>query len=247
VQQVGTEVTSVREVALAGRKQVRAPYDEMPNGFHAEGVLRTSAIFDSTPGPVRYRLVAAGPEPVRTLGYVEVTPESGIQVDGLIGQHVGVRASEVYYTSGDVDPIKIFVASELVPMGGQTWPDTANQPSVPSLPMRPVSAPPAVTTPVSTPAASSHRQSMPTSTESIPTLPVETLNAQPLPAKSLPAPSTPKPAPKPIADQAEPVQTAPVKEIPPAEKAASAPVVTRPTKKSSTDPDVLIIETKSPK
>jgi hypothetical protein len=234
VQQVGNQLTTDREVALAGRKQARAPFDESPSGFNAEGILRTSAVFDSTPGPVRYRLVADGAEPVRTLGYVEITPESGLNPESLIGQKVGVRASEVYYTSGDVNPIKIFVAAELVPLASQPLSITPGRSAGPTLPVFPVSAPPAQ--PTALPAANLPVQR----NGDIPTLPVETLDARPAPAH------VPPPAPA----RSEPVEAKPVETVAKETdiaKESDAPKqseVIRPTKKSSTDPDVLIIESK---
>lgn len=114
VQQLREGVRDVRKTALAGRTAVRSQPVRIDGGFDAEGELRPSALYDSPVGPQRYRLVDPAVVPPRTLGYVEIPPELRIDVSDFLGRRVGVRARERILQTGDVDPISVYVAAELV-------------------------------------------------------------------------------------------------------------------------------------
>ena len=114
VRQLREEIRAVRKAALAGRANLRPVPTRIEGGFDAEGELRPSALYDSPVGPRRYRLVDPDARPARTLGYVEVPPEAAIDVTSYLGRRVGVRASERILQTGNVNPIAIYVAAELV-------------------------------------------------------------------------------------------------------------------------------------
>lgn len=114
VRRLREELRTVRKAALAERANVRALPTPIEGGFDAEGELRPSALYDSPVGPQRYRLVDPGTTPPRTLGYVEVPPEAAIDIANYLGRRVGVRAHERVLQTGDVKPIAIYVAAELV-------------------------------------------------------------------------------------------------------------------------------------
>ncbi len=83
-------------------------------GFDIEGTLRYGAIYDSPIGPRRYRLVhPTKSDAPRTLGYVEIPPDSTIDVKEYIGRLVGIRAREITLQTGEVDPVWIYLAAEL--------------------------------------------------------------------------------------------------------------------------------------
>lgn len=114
VRKLGEQVKADRQAALTARAAIRPALRPIGQGFVAEGELRLSAVYSSPVGPRRYRLVDPGSDPVRTLAYVEIPPGSGINVEEYLGRIVGVRAREIRLQTGDVDPIAIYVASDLV-------------------------------------------------------------------------------------------------------------------------------------
>lgn len=114
VRQLREDIRTVRKTALAERANLRPPPVEVGGGFDAEGELWPSALYDSPVGPRRYRLVDPTATPPRTLGYVEIPPESSINANDYLGRRVGVRAREHILQTGNVNPIAIYVAAELV-------------------------------------------------------------------------------------------------------------------------------------
>jgi len=111
-----------REKALRARSEVRAPERSIGGGFDAVGELRPSMLYDSPVTPRRYRLVDPDSQSTapRTIAYVEIPLESGIDAERFLGRHVGVRAKETRLQTGDVDPITIYVATELVALDAGT-------------------------------------------------------------------------------------------------------------------------------
>jgi hypothetical protein len=114
VRKLGEQVKADRQAALTARAAIRPGLRPIGEGFAAEGELRLSAVYSSPVGPRRYRLVEPASDPVRTLAYVEIPPGSSIKVDDYLGRIVGVRAREIRLQTGDVDPIAIYIASDLV-------------------------------------------------------------------------------------------------------------------------------------
>ncbi|MFH0983071.1 MAG: SH3 domain-containing protein [Planctomycetota bacterium] len=114
VQQLHEDVRTVRKDALAGRTNVRPMPVRIDGGFDAEGELRPSALYDSPVGPRRYRLVDPASAPPRTLAYVEISPGTDFDMADYLGRRVGVRARERVLPSGNVNPVPIYVAAELV-------------------------------------------------------------------------------------------------------------------------------------
>jgi hypothetical protein len=114
VRQMGEQVKEDRQVALTARAAIRPAIRTIGEGFDVEGELRLSAIYNSPVGPRRYRLVDPASDQVRTLAYIEIPPDSDIEVEDYLGRIIGVRAREVRLQTGDVDPIAIYVANELV-------------------------------------------------------------------------------------------------------------------------------------
>ncbi|HUU83657.1 MAG TPA: hypothetical protein VM243_09155 [Phycisphaerae bacterium] len=114
VRQLGEQVKVDRQAALTARTSIRPALRPIREGFDVEGELRPSAIYNSSVGPRRYRLVTPGSDPVRTIAYVEIPPDSGMNINDYMGRIVGVRARETRLQTGDVDPITIYTANELV-------------------------------------------------------------------------------------------------------------------------------------
>ncbi|MCH7814393.1 MAG: hypothetical protein IID40_10285, partial [Planctomycetes bacterium] len=114
MRQMGEQIKTDRKTALAARASIRPTIPTIEYGFDIEGELRYSAIYDSPIGPRRYRLVDPTQlDAPRTLGYVELPPDSTIDVRDYIGRLVGVRAREITLQTGDVDPVRIYLAAEL--------------------------------------------------------------------------------------------------------------------------------------
>jgi hypothetical protein len=85
-----------------------------PGGLDAQGELRVSALYPLGSEPRRFRLVDPSSPNGRTLGYVEIPLGASINVQDFVGRFVGVRASDQVLQSGGVDPVPIYIASELV-------------------------------------------------------------------------------------------------------------------------------------
>jgi hypothetical protein len=121
VHQMGEELTADRKRALQVRGRIQPVAPVIGGGFDVVGELRKSLIYSSPVGPRRYRLVGA--DGVRTLGYVEIAPGAVFDVDRFLGRRVGVRAIEKKLQTEDVDPLLIYVVSELVTLDAK-----ANEP-----------------------------------------------------------------------------------------------------------------------
>ena len=112
VRTMGDALTSERRAARLARQEIEPPPRVIGGGFNVTGELRKSMIYQSPVGPRRLRLV--GDDGVRTIAYVDVPREAGIDVTRFLGRRVGVRARDVRLQTEDVDPLVIYVASELV-------------------------------------------------------------------------------------------------------------------------------------
>ncbi|MFQ5489077.1 MAG: SH3 domain-containing protein [Phycisphaerae bacterium] len=118
IRELREQVSADRTAALAGRASIRPRTLNLDTGFDIQGQLRRSAVYAAPTGPRRYRLVDPTKTPVRTLGYVEIPPNSDIDAEALLGRKVGVRALDVVLQTGDVDPISIYIAAEIVVLDG---------------------------------------------------------------------------------------------------------------------------------
>ena len=114
VRDLGDQVQATRRDAMAARANIRPKSLTMTEGFDAQGELRLSAVYDSAVGPLLYRLVDPSTSPIRTVGYVEVPVEAGIDVTEYLGRYVGIRARDVMLQRGEVDPISVYVAADIV-------------------------------------------------------------------------------------------------------------------------------------
>jgi hypothetical protein len=114
LRELADRVATERKTSLQERNAIRPPVPSIGGGFDAVGELRPSVLFSSPVGPRWYRLVNAEQEPLRTIGYVEIPEDSSIDVARFLGHKVGVRARERRLLTGDVDPLEVFVVSELV-------------------------------------------------------------------------------------------------------------------------------------
>ena len=126
------DVRSTRKDALADRATLWPLVPPAAGGFDIEGELRPSALYDSPIGPRRYRVVDPNTTPPRTLGYVELPADTGIDVNDYLGRRVGVRASQRVLQTGNVNPIAVYVAAELVALdrsGGEPPVRMAEEPA----------------------------------------------------------------------------------------------------------------------
>jgi len=85
-----------------------------PTGIEIQGELRVSALYPAGSSVQRFRLIDPTSESDRTIGYVEITPDSGLNVEGFLGRYVGVRASAQRVQTGGVNPVPIYIARELI-------------------------------------------------------------------------------------------------------------------------------------
>ena len=99
---------------LEDRARIREELPSIPRGLDAQGELRVSALYPPGKLPCRYRLIDASGGRERTIGYLEIPRGSTIDVDGFLGQYVGVRAAAKRLQTGGVNPVPIYVAGDLV-------------------------------------------------------------------------------------------------------------------------------------
>ncbi len=114
--QLDGEVARKRREFLDARSNLLATAPPVPAGLDAKGELRESALYPPGSSPRRYRLVDPTIGTGRTIGYIEIAPGSNLVIGDYLGRFVGVRASTKKLQSGAVDPVPIYVASELVLM-----------------------------------------------------------------------------------------------------------------------------------
>ena len=114
VQRLGDAADAKRREYLAARATIPDVVPSTPSGLEIQGELRISALYPPGSTVRRYRLIDPTASFDRTIGYVELPPDSQIQIDSFIGRFVGVRASERRLQAGGVDPIPVYVARELV-------------------------------------------------------------------------------------------------------------------------------------
>jgi uncharacterized protein YgiM (DUF1202 family) len=114
MRKLGNQADSKRRKFLADRAGIREMLPPIPRGLDAQGELRASALYPPGSFPCRYRLVDPTGPTERTIGYVEIPPDSGIEIDNFVGRYVGVRASAKRLHAGGVNPVPIYVAGELI-------------------------------------------------------------------------------------------------------------------------------------
>ena len=114
VRSLGDEADSKRKGYLDARSRIRTVRPPIPTELDAQGELRVSALYPPGSMPRRYRLIDRKGDVEKTIGYVELPPNSDIRIDDFLGRFVGVRAEAKRLQRGGVDPVPIFVVSELV-------------------------------------------------------------------------------------------------------------------------------------
>jgi len=116
------------------RDKLKTVHIRTEEKFAARGELRESAIYTSPVGPRRLRLIDPSLDTTRTVCYVEIPRDSGIDVDQYLGRVVGVRAKTKRLKTDSIDPVPILIAEELVPLErvGQAPPATAPAATGPS-------------------------------------------------------------------------------------------------------------------
>ncbi len=116
MRKINEQAESRRREYLQGRAKIRETLPAIPTGLDVKGVLRTSALYPPDSPLQRYRLVDTSGPIDRTIAYVELPAGTAIDAKAFLGQYVGVRASAKRLQQGGVDPVPIYVASEMVPV-----------------------------------------------------------------------------------------------------------------------------------
>jgi len=107
-----------RRESLAARSLIPEPQPQTtPTGIEVQGELRVSALYPPESPTPRYRLVDPSDATGRTIGYVELPSDAGIDVAPFLGKFVGIRAEAQRVQAGGVNPIPIYIAREFVLMG----------------------------------------------------------------------------------------------------------------------------------
>jgi DNA-binding transcriptional regulator YdaS (Cro superfamily) len=117
------EISKDRNDATRQRSAIKPPPRPIGGGFDATGMLRISMAYNSAAGPRRYRLMSTDTDRPRTIGYVEIPRGADLDIDRYLGRKVGVRGEKTLQT-GDVDPMIVYVAQELVVLDTS---DTTNE------------------------------------------------------------------------------------------------------------------------
>lgn len=115
------ESDSQRRKYFEARAAIDVVMPTAPIGLDAKGELRLSAIYPADSHPRRYRLVDPTSPHGRTVGYVEVTADSGLDGEAFLGQYVGIRAARKWLLAGSVDPMPIYQASEIVSLSRERY------------------------------------------------------------------------------------------------------------------------------
>lgn len=102
-----------REAFIEARRKVAAPLIPPRAGFDAEGELRPSAVYSSTVGPRRMRLVDPKTQPARTIAYVELAPGVELDLDRYMGRYVGIEALRIRPADGTLNPVPVMTASRI--------------------------------------------------------------------------------------------------------------------------------------
>ena len=123
IRKLDEQIESQRREFLKERAKIREEMPPIPNGLDALGVLRASALYPPGSFPERYRLVDPTARRERTIAYVEVRPNSSIDIPSFLGRYVGVRAAGRRLQTGGIQPVPIYVLGEIVLLGGETKPD----------------------------------------------------------------------------------------------------------------------------
>jgi SH3-like domain-containing protein len=114
VRSIDSEAELNRRAFLEGRAKIREMLPPIPQGMDVKGELRTSSLYPPGTLPRRYRLVDATGASERTIGYVEIPSDTGIDSASHVGQYVGVRASAKRLQTGGVNPVPIYIAAEII-------------------------------------------------------------------------------------------------------------------------------------
>ncbi len=103
--------------------------------FDIRGKMLRSSAYTNPIGPRRFRLVdpADTSDYPHTIAYVEIEQGSSIDPETFLGRYVGVRSKGYRLVEGTVEPIKVYVASDIVileqPLNPEETPTPAEQPS----------------------------------------------------------------------------------------------------------------------
>ncbi len=114
LQELDDKAGTARAEFMKERATLHRVDDAGPAAIDAVGELRVSALYSGATGPKRYRLVDPGTPGGKTIAYVEIPADAGINVDEFIGRYVGVRARTTHLLGGAIDPVPVHVAGELV-------------------------------------------------------------------------------------------------------------------------------------
>ena len=108
------KLETLRRDFVDQRARLREDLPAIPTGLDAQGVLRTSALYPAGTFPHRYRLTDPTARHERTIAYVELLPNSALDVSAYLGKYIGVRASGKRLQTGGIKPVPIYVAGEIV-------------------------------------------------------------------------------------------------------------------------------------
>ena len=115
VRKLDDKADTKRRESLAARATIPEFVPALrPTGIEVQGELRVSALYPPGSPVLRYRLIDPTGQSDRTIGYVEIPPDSELKADEYLGRFVGVRASAQRVQTGGVNPIPIYIARELV-------------------------------------------------------------------------------------------------------------------------------------
>lgn len=108
------DATEVRRRFMSERSGMRHLEVPEPAALDAQGELRASALYAGGNTPKRYRLVDPTTPDRKTIAYVEIPPDLPLREEDFLGRYVGVRASDTRLLTRGIDPVPIYIASELI-------------------------------------------------------------------------------------------------------------------------------------
>ena len=114
LQEESRDLDALRQEAMQARAEIRISTIDTPRGFELAGELRASHVYNTPALPRRYRLVDPAEKPARTLAYIEIPTNAGIDPVPLLGRYVGITEASRTYHRGLVEAVPIIVPAEIV-------------------------------------------------------------------------------------------------------------------------------------
>lgn len=114
LRELRSQVEADRARLVRERANIKPQPVQLARDYDVRGLFLKSFAYDNPVGYRRYRIIDPADDSRRTIAYVEIDPQSGIDGETFVGRHVGVRAQGQRLLEGAVDPLIVYTAAEIV-------------------------------------------------------------------------------------------------------------------------------------